>query len=238
VAIVNDALVALAEHDAAIMRARHAAAHPPSLVAHDAAMAELDALRASKRELDEQRTPLADRAARLESEAETTRERTAVLATRLEEATGAGRSLEAMVHERDALAARAGALDDELLELLEQLEPLDARDAALREGAQRVVARRDELAAAVTAERDAASATLAELTAQRPSCTAALDGALLARYEAIAPRAGGIGAARLVDGRCGACRVTVPAAILDRLEHGADPDAIAVCDECGRLLVR
>jgi uncharacterized protein len=238
VATVNDALVALAEHDAAIVRARHAAAHPRSLAAYDAALVELDALRASKRELDKQRTPLAQRAAALESEAATTRDRTAVLATRLEEATGAGRSLEAMVHERDALAARASALDDELLELLEQFEPLDDRDAVLREAAQRVVAGSDALAAAVATERALANASLVELTAQRGSCTAALDASLLARYEGIALRAGGIGAARLLDGRCGACRVAVPAAIVDRLEHGADPDAIAVCDECGRLLVR
>jgi hypothetical protein len=30
----------------------------------------------------------------------------------------------------------------------------------------------------------------------------------------------------------------VPAAVADQLEHGADEDVIAVCDECGRLLVR
>lgn len=160
------------------------------------------------------------------------------MAARLDEATGAGRSLEAMVHERDTLAARASQLDDELLELLEQLEPLDASDAALRHDATRVTARRDELADAVATERDHATTRLAELTAQRPALAAELDAALLARYEAIAARAGGVGAARLVDGRCGACRVTVPAATADHLEHGGDPEAIAVCDECGRLLVR
>jgi predicted nucleic acid-binding Zn-ribbon protein len=81
-------------------------------------------------------------------------------------------------------------------------------------------------------------ATVAELEAARPSITGALDAALLARYEAAANHAGGVGAARLVDGRCGRCRVTVPAAVADHLVRGADPDAIAVCDECGRLLVR
>ncbi len=235
---VNDALVALADHDSAIVRARHAIDHPPSHVALDDALAELGGLRARKRELDEQRAPLASRAEVLESDAATARGRAAVIAARLDETTGAGRSLEAMVHERDGLAARASQLDDELLEVLEQLEPLDARDAALREAAQRVTALRDELTAAVATERDRATASLDELSAQRPSLTAQLDPALLARYEAIAQRAGGVGAARLVDGRCGACRVTVPAAIVDRLEHGGDPDAIAVCDECGRLLVR
>ncbi|HEV3329176.1 MAG TPA: hypothetical protein VGZ33_07235, partial [Acidimicrobiales bacterium] len=130
---MNDALVALADHDSAIVRARHAIDHPPSHGALDDALAELGGLRARKRELDEQRAPLASRAEVLESDAATARGRAAVIAARLDEATGAGRSLEAMVHERDGLDARASQLDDELLEVLEQLEPLDARDAALRE---------------------------------------------------------------------------------------------------------
>ena len=100
-------------------------------------------------------------------------------------------------------------LDDELLALLEQLEPLDASDAALRHDATRVTrparrARRRGRRRARPCDRR----RLAELTAQRPALAAALDAALLARYEAIAARAGGVGAARLVDGRCGACRVT------------------------------
>jgi uncharacterized protein len=235
---VNDALLALADLDAAIVRVRHSTGHPPALVAHDAALAELQALRAAKRELDEVRTPLATRAAALESESATASERLVVLAARLDEATGAGRSLEAMVHERDGLAMRAGQLDDELFEVLEQLEPLDERDDALRVEAERVAARRDALALTVAEERDRATANLDELLVQRPALAAALEPALLERYEAIARRAGGVGAARLTDGRCGACRVSVPAATADRLEHGADPDAVAVCDECGRLLVR
>jgi predicted nucleic acid-binding Zn-ribbon protein len=235
---VNDALLALAELDAGIARQRHAVAHPPTLVAQDAVLVELRELRTRKRELDAARTPLVTRAEALEAESAAARARAAVVAARLDEATGAGRSLEAMAHERDALASRASELDDELLVVLEALEPLDATDAALRGDAVRATRRRDELALAVAEERQRATSTLDELLAQRPACASALDPALLARYEAIAARAGGVGAARLEDGRCGACRVTVPAAIADRLEHGADPDAIAVCDECGRLLVR
>ena len=235
---VNDALLSLADLDGAIVRARHAVGHPPALVAHDGALAELRELRTMKRELDAEREPLAARAAALEAEATSARTRAAVIAARLDEATGAGRSLEAMVHERDALAARAAQLEDELLELLEQLEPLDARDAALREDAARVATQGDDLALAVSDERARASEELDRLVADRPALAAALEPALLARYESIAARADGVGAARLVDGRCGACHVTVPAAVADRLEHGGDPDAVAVCDECGRLLVR
>jgi uncharacterized protein len=238
VATVNDALLALADLDAGIERQRHAVAHPPTLAAQDAVLAELRALRVRKRDLDAVLEPLASRAAALEAESVAASARAAVAATRLDEATGAGRSLEAMVHERDALAARSSELDDELLVVLEQLEPLEASDAALRSEAELATQRHDELARAVFDERRRATASLDELTSRREGLAGAVEPALLARYEAIAARTGGVGAARLDDGRCGACRVTVPAAVADRLEHGADPDAVEVCDECGRLLVR
>lgn len=235
---MNDALLELADLDEAIVRADHAIAHPGALVAHDGALAELHELRARKRELDALRSPLLAAVAALEAEAATARDRAAKITARLDAATGADRSLEAMAHERDALVARANQLDDELLELLEQLEPLDARDAQLRRDAELAAARRDDLGLEVRRQRSDGAADLEALAARRPALAAALEPPLLARYEAIAARAGGVGAARLVGGRCGACRVTVPAAIADLLEHGADPDAIAVCDECGRLLVR
>ena len=235
---MNDALLALADLDAALIPARHAVGHPPSLPAHDAALTELRALRAAKVALDEERAPVAARAAALELEAGSTRERAAAIAARLDAATGAGRELEAMAHERDALAERAERLDDELLEDLELLEPLEARDVDLRARAEELARDREALTLAVAEERSGASARLEALEASRPALAAALEPSLLARYEAVAARSGGVGAARLVDGRCGACRVTVPAAIADRLLHGANTDAVEACDECGRLLAR
>jgi predicted nucleic acid-binding Zn-ribbon protein len=235
---MQSSLVALADHDAALVRARHAVGHPPALGAHEDALHELRVLRERKRELDLGREPLAAKAAVLERDAATARERAASIATRLDAATGPGRELEAMAHERDALATRAARLEDELLEVLEVLEPLEADDRELRSLAEDVAARRDQAALTVADERAAASAELEQLTAARPALAAAVEPGLLARYEAIAARAGGVGAAQLVDGRCGACRVTVPSALADRLLHGSDEDAVEVCDECGRLLVR
>jgi uncharacterized protein len=235
---VHDQLLALADHDAELVRARHEVEHPPSMSVVRDADAELATLRAAKRELDGTLGPLAKQASSFERDATAARERATVIAARLAESTGAGRELEAMSHEHDALEARAGAIDDELYVILELLEPLEARDASLRAQFADVSSRRDAAAAAAETERADAATVLVELEAGRPRIAGAIDAALLARYEAAAARAGGVGAARLVDGRCGRCRVTVPAAVLDQLVHGHDPDAIAVCDECGRLLVR
>ena len=159
------------------------------------------------------------------------------IAAKLTAATGAARELTAMEAERTHLAERASALEDEQLEVLEQLEPLEDADAALREQARAAMAARDAAASRVDEERAAATAEVARLEGERPGLTAALDAGLLARYEQAARHTGGVGAARLVDGRCGGCRVTVPAAIADHLLHGED-GLVEVCDECGRLLVR
>ena len=235
---MNDALLALADHDAAIVRARHEAAHPVAATALAAATERLASLSSEKRALDEQRAPLTARAAALDAEATAARERAAVIAARLASATGAARDLTAMEDERRSLDARAAVLEDEQLEVLEALEPLDATEAVLRADAAEAVAQRDAAMTAADDERVAAAAVLDGLLADREALRAAVDPALLARYDKVAARTGGTGAARLIDGRCGGCRVAVPASIADLLLHAADADQIATCDECGRLLVR
>jgi hypothetical protein len=235
---VHDELLSLADLDAELVRARHEVAHPPSLGVAADADAELVSVRAAKRELDVTMVPLVAQASTLERDASAARDRSGVIAARLASSTGAGRELEAMAHERDALVARAEGIDDELFVVLEALEPLEVQDRALRATFADATARREAATAAIEAERVQAAGTVAELEAARPALAGALEASLLARYEAAAAHAGGVGAARLVDGRCGRCRVAVPAAVVDRLVHGHDAEALAVCDECGRLLVR
>ena len=243
VAGVNDALLALADHDEA-HRPGAPRGRAPAVAcrAHDAALAELAALRAAKRELDEQRAPLAARAAALERDAASARERAAVdrRAPRRGDR-GGPRARGDGARARRARRARRAQLDDELLELLELLEPLDAqrrrRCGARRDARDRAArrARRRGRRGARRARR-ARSAALDARSAPRsprrstPRCSRATRRSRRAPA-ASAPRGSSTdGAARAAS--------TVPAAIADQLVHGRDPDAIAVCDECGRLLVR
>jgi predicted nucleic acid-binding Zn-ribbon protein len=235
---VTDALLSLADLDQDVVRARHAVEHPPSASGLSDAQVTLAALRAEKRELDDTRTPLSQRAEALDRDVTAARERAATISARLDASTGAGRELEAMASERDALLDRAAHLEDELLDVLEALEPMDARDAELRALAQDAHGRAEQAASGVDAERAEAHSRLAQLAQDRPALVATVDAGLLARYEAIARRNGGVGAARLVDGRCGACRVTVPSVLIDQLAHSTNPGFVVVCDECGRLIAR
>ena len=234
---MTEALLALADHDESIVRTRHEAAHPASQADLDATVAELAAATAAMRALDEDRAPLTARAGELERDATTARDRASAIARRLDESTGAGRELEAMAHERDALVARGDLLDEELLGIYELLEPLDEQLETLRATALDAAARRERAEASVNDERSSATARLDALAAARGALARAIDAGTLARYEAAAARNGGIGAARLVNGRCGGCRLAVPAAIVDQLAH-APEGTIVVCDECGRLLTK
>ena len=69
---------------------------------------------------------------------------------------------------------------------------------------------------------------------------AAADGlppAVVAEYDRLRARLGGIGAAPLVNGRCGGCHLSLSASELDALRR-QPPDALLCCEQCGRILVR
>ena len=57
------------------------------------------------------------------------------------------------------------------------------------------------------------------------------------RIRLLRAKLGGVGAARLVNGRCTGCHLTLPATELDRIRR-EPPDALIRCDQCGRVLVR
>jgi predicted nucleic acid-binding Zn-ribbon protein len=56
-------------------------------------------------------------------------------------------------------------------------------------------------------------------------------------YDDLRRKLGGVGAARLVNGRCSGCHLTLPATELDRIRR-EPPEALIRCDQCGRVLVR
>jgi predicted nucleic acid-binding Zn-ribbon protein len=60
---------------------------------------------------------------------------------------------------------------------------------------------------------------------------------LLARYDELRLRLGGVAVAELHDGRCSGCHLRLSNVALERVKN-APPDELVECEECGRLLVR
>jgi predicted nucleic acid-binding Zn-ribbon protein len=88
--------------------------------------------------------------------------------------------------------------------------------------------------------RDTALADVEQIrtatAARRAEVAAGLDGELLKLYER-QRAASGIGAGRLLGGRCGACRIELDRGELARIAAAAD-DEVRRCEECGAILLR
>jgi predicted nucleic acid-binding Zn-ribbon protein len=83
----------------------------------------------------------------------------------------------------------------------------------------------------------AVDAELVNAGAQREAIVGDLSGELLATYEKLRARLGGVAVARLEGSQCLGCHLSLPATEIDAIRHAA-PDAVVTHEECGRILVR
>lgn len=147
------------------------------------------------------------------------------------------KELESLQHEIATLGRRQSDLEDVVLDVMERLEGVQDRLAAL-------TAQRDEAQARVTELTAARDTTVAEidsevtgLATQRATQAAQLDAELVSLYEKIRAQQGGIGAAELRQRRCSGCRLELNNVEIARL-RAAEPDEVLRCEECRRILVR
>jgi predicted nucleic acid-binding Zn-ribbon protein len=146
------------------------------------------------------------------------------------------RDLQALQDEIAGLARRQRTLEDELLDVLEAVEPLAEQADGLEAHREQLQAERDRLTVAVAESEAVIDAELAEVAAARDDVAGQLPADLLARYEKIRDRSGGVGAARLEAGRCTGCHLALPATELDAVKRAAG-EMVVTHEECGRILV-
>lgn len=235
---VFEQLLSVQEHDSAVDRLRHRRTTLPER----AELAELeDELAALERQLVEvtgRRDEVSRRQKRFEDELALVEGKMAEISARLYSgAITIPRELQAMQGEVESLRRRAGSLEDEVLEAMSDREPLDEEIARLEGERARRDAEGGRLRAGIAEIEASIEAELASEQAARQEAAATLPADLSALYERLRTQLGGIGAARLVNGRCAGCHLTLPATELDRIRK-EPPDAVIRCDQCGRLLVR
>lgn len=147
------------------------------------------------------------------------------------------RDVQAMQSEIEALTRRRASLEDNVLELMEEAESIGATLAGIEEtsAARRAeVERLDRIIADATGAIDE---ELATVTAEREALAASVPRDLLDTYERLRARLGGVGVARLDDGRCLGCHLALPSVELDAIRHSPE-GTLHFHEECGRLLVR
>jgi predicted nucleic acid-binding Zn-ribbon protein len=231
-------LLAVQDLDTSISQHEHRKASLPERRELDALHARAMGIRRRVAELTAQREEILTRLNHLEEQGTAVVARRKTLEDRLYGARGAaGRDLRAIESEVAQLAGRLDQLEEDELVVLEEQEPIDLElgrcSAELAELAELVAG----LSARVAEADRTIDAELAELAEARRTQAARLPETLARRYEDLRSRLGGIGAARLVDNRCGGCHLSLPSVEIDRIKHQS-PDAVVTCDQCGRILVR
>lgn len=151
-------------------------------------------------------------------------------------AAGSYRDQEAMANESRSLDVQRRDYEDRELEIMEQLEPVEAELASVSGELARVEAERAEASAALAEAEAALAAERAEVLAARAPLATLLPADLAASYERLRAKLGGIGAAKLVDGTCTGCHLRLPSRERDEVVH-APAGTVFHCDQCGRILV-
>jgi hypothetical protein len=233
-----DALLAVQEHDTTADQLAHRRSTLPARTELDQTMAAITELEARAAAVEAGRHDLVRAQQRLEDEISSLSEKATAHDKMLYGGSiGNPRELQALQEEIGALKRRISHLEDQEIDLMEQIEPLDGELTALL--GQRTAL--DEQAGALRAQIAEAEVEiegeLERVAAERAELAAGIDPALLAEYESLRPQLGGIAIARLVGGSCGGCHLGLSAVEIDRIKR-LPPEEPARCEECGRLLAR
>ncbi|WP_439663444.1 zinc ribbon domain-containing protein [Lentzea sp. HUAS TT2] len=146
------------------------------------------------------------------------------------------KQLTELEHELTTIQRRQGVLEDDLLELMERREAVEADASFARVELDKA---RQTLEDA-TARRDTALADLESTETRRNADRSAMAKGfpddLLKAYDRQREQRG-IGAALIQSRRCGACRIELDRSAVSKLKEAA-ADEVVRCEECGAILVR
>jgi len=137
--------------------------------------------------------------------------------------------------ELDALRRRKAHLEDEELEVMERRESIEKEHGDLLTSMSNMEAK----IADATQRRDHASVEIYEeltrLAAERAQLIPTINPEVIALYEDIRARRGGVAVGALVDGTCRACGLPLSPMQRDEIKRSTEP--IICCENCRRLLV-
>jgi predicted nucleic acid-binding Zn-ribbon protein len=232
-----EALLTVQEIDLAVDQLQHRRESLPEREELASRRSDVERLAAAHTDVEARRAELDRQQNRLEDEIELVRAKAAQVDRTLYGGSVRNpKELMDLQEELGALARRQRALEDQELEVMEQLEPVEAELVSLRDeraAAETDIARLDD---AVRTEESEIDDELLELSDRRLKAIAPIAPAMLDEYERLRGRFGGIGVARLIGSSCAGCHLTLPAVEVDRIRHG-EAGTLVHCSECGRLLV-
>lgn len=139
----------------------------------------------------------------------------------------------ALTHEIENCRAEIVKLEDQQLEIMEQAEATQKLTAEARHRAEEVRREAEKQLADLATREQNLRKHLAELTHGRTALAAAVDSALLHRYERLRKSKGDRVVVGVEHGACGGCHVGLPAQVV--IGCRAEQE-ITACPNCGRIL--
>ena len=147
------------------------------------------------------------------------------------------RELQALQDDVASIRRRIGQLEDDELEIMELIEPVDAERSELAGQRDQLDADAQRLRAELAESESELAAELGEVRAERAAAAKSVPDELWTEYDELRSRLGGVAIARLAGTTCQGCHLALSAVEVDRIRKVSLDEAVH-CEECGRLLVR
>ncbi len=156
--------------------------------------------------------------------------------TKVEEELYSGRTtspkeLTGLQQEIDSLKAKRSKLEDQVLELMEKVELSTANVTSLDTELKRLEAEWENQQKEMSAELKELEAAISGLKNRRESLVAEIDPQLIEVYNELKKQRG-TSVARVEQGICRGCRISLPVTELQRVRSGE----LVRCSSCGRIL--
>jgi uncharacterized protein len=141
---------------------------------------------------------------------------------------------ETALREIDATKKQAGALETEILRLMEEVEKLEAELKEKAPDAERKRAETDESLASLDREREESDIRLAALNEERTKATAGMPALAMSTYDRMSRSRRGQALSEVSsEGVCTACRMKVRPKVFSDVRKG---NQLITCEHCGRIL--
>lgn len=143
------------------------------------------------------------------------------------------REVENINREIDQLKRQRGESDGRILELWELVPPAKAEAEAAAKTVEALKSELREFQKGVMAKKGQIEAEYRRLTGERGIAAADVPPSLIARYDAIRNRHGGIGMSRITKkSACEQCGTSLPTKVVEDVKD----DKMVTCEECHRIL--
>lgn len=232
-------LLVVQGHDTRIRQLEHELEALPARTQAAQARRRLDALAQEKVPIEAQRADLKRQQSLLEDEVTLVENKTDRENNRLYsgEVTGI-KELQAIQDEIASLGRHRETLEDKILAIMEQAEPVDAHLEQFAEAATTTEASLAEAEADIAKQSERIDGELAAEAAQRSDAASEVtDTDLLATYDTKRAELGGVGVARFTGALCEGCHLSMSAMEVDQIKK-QPADALVICSSCERILVR